>query len=63
MRKKICFRYILYKRVKINHNDSIQMFQVREEDRFHKSGEEIRLPLLRKQDFLQAEKQNKENQG
>jgi len=37
------------------------MFQMREEDCFCKFGKEIRLPLLRKQDFLQAKKQNKKN--
>jgi len=37
------------------------MLQVREEDCFHEFGKEIRLPVLRKQDFLQAEKQDKEN--
>jgi len=39
------------------------MFQVREEDCFYKFGKAIRLSLLRKQNFLQAKKQDKKNQG
>jgi hypothetical protein len=37
------------------------MFQVREESYFYKFGKAIRLSILWKQDFLQAEKQDKEN--
>jgi hypothetical protein len=37
------------------------MFQVREESYFYKFGKEIRLSLLWKQNFLQAENQNKED--
>jgi len=39
------------------------MFQVREESCFYKFGKAICLSLLRKQDFLQAKKQDKENQS
>jgi len=39
------------------------MFQVREESYFYKFGKAICLSLLRKQNFLQAKKQDKKNKG